>query len=90
MCIVLANGMWAIGCCLDDFGNFPYYRSSVNALFLFLYAFISVGLSVGMKAGVGAAFLDYEAILELEAHCMEEKQDRMKLDFEISVKKSCL
>lgn len=45
---------------------------------------------MGMKAGVGAAFLDYEAILELEAHCMEEKQDRMKLDFEISVKKSCL
>lgn len=44
---------------------------------------------MGLKAGVGAAFLDYEAVLELEAHCTETKRDRMNLGLEISVELSC-
>lgn len=47
-------------------------------------AFISIGWNVVIKAGVGAVFLDYEAILALEA-----KQDRMNLGLETSVEQSC-
>lgn len=47
-------------------------------------AFVSIGWNVVIKAGVGAVFLDYEAILALEA-----KQDRMNLGLETSVEQSC-
>ena len=46
-------------------------------------AFISIGWNVVVKAGAGAVFLDYEAILALEA-----KPDRVNLGLETSVEQS--
>lgn len=55
----------------------------------FLYAFISVGLNVGMKAGAEAVLLDCEVILRIQAHGMEEKQDRRDTGPKIFVEQSC-
>lgn len=54
----------------------------------FLHAAISVGWDVCIKAGVEAAFLDWEAVFGIKTPGMEGKQDRRNLSSEISMEHS--